>query len=79
MQVLHRHGTERTTNPSGGILMKYKVIYIVLYEDGSYITDNAFKDLEFEEATNLADAMNKHLWKFHQDNRPSVYTVREMK
>lgn len=59
--------------------MKYKVIYIVLYEDGSYITDNAFKDLEFEEATNLADTMNKHLWKFHQDSRPSVYTVREMK
>ena len=60
--------------------MKYKVVYITLYEDDSYIATTTDKDLEFEEAVNLANTMNLHLWKFHQDHKnPSIYTVREMK
>lgn len=59
--------------------MKYKVVYITIYDD-SYITHTTDADLEFEEAVNLANTMNLHLWKFHQDKKyPSIYTVREMK
>lgn len=60
--------------------MKYKLVYITHYKNEKYISITTDKDLKLEEAITLANTLNSHLWKFHQDKENhSIYTVREMK
>ena len=73
LQLLHRPGSQRIQNPSGGILM-YTIKMRRYWNDGTFTeidTSNPVKTYKnFNEAADIVNQMNRHTWLFHQDQAP---------